>query len=381
MDFSLSAEQKALRREVLAFAASELQDDVADRDRRGEFSAKLWRRCGEQRLQGLPIPESLGGRGLDATSTAVALEALGLGCRDGGLVFALGAHLLACTVPLWRFGTEAQQQRWLPDLCRGTAIGALAMTEEASGSDAYALTSRAEATDEGFQLEGTKTYITNAPVADLLIVGARTEDPTGSGVTAFLVPTTSPGVELEPALDLVGLRTAAVGKVQLREVRVDRDAVLGRLHQGGAVFQEAMDWERTGLFASHLGSLEWLLERARQRARARRPGNGEAIGSHQAVSHRLADCRVQWDAARLLVYRAAWQLDRGRSATLQASIAKLFVSETLVRSAYDTLRVHGGDGLLRTHDVERALRDSLASTLYSGTSEIQRNLIAAFLGL
>jgi hypothetical protein len=376
MDFALSAEQRRLRREIVDFARAELSRDVAARDRRRTFPRDLWLRCGDFRLQGLAVPEEYGGRGLDALSTAVALEGLGYGCSDGGLVFSLGAHLLACVVPLWKFGTEDQKRRWLPDLCAGRTIGALAMTEAESGSDAYALATAAKPDGDGYRIDGTKTLIANAPVADLAIVGARTPE----GVTAFLVDTGLPGVERGEPFDTLGLRTAPLGGIAFSGVHVDADSVLGRPGAGGAVFQEAMDWERTCLFASHVGTMEWLRDAAVARARERRLG-GRPIGSHQAVAHKIADLEVRLDAARLLTYRAAWQLGRGRSATREAAIAKLFVSESLVRAALDTLQVHGGAGLLADTEIERRLRDAAGSTIYSGTSEIQRNLIAGMLGL
>ncbi len=376
MDFGLNAEQRRLRREIVDFARVELDDDVVARDHQRTFSRDLWDKCGELRLQGLAVPEEYGGRGLDPLSTAIAMEAFGYGCADGGLVFSVGAHLLACAVPLWRFGSEDQKRRWLPDLCTGRKIGALAMTEAESGSDAYTLTARAEPDGDGYRLDGQKTLITNAPIADVAIVGARAPE----GVTAFLVAIDLPGVERGEPFDTVGLRTAAVGGLELSGVRVDAEAVLGRPGGGGPVFQEAMDWERTCLFAGHVGTMDWLKDATVARAREREVG-GRPIGRRQAVAHKIADLEVRLEAARLLTYRAAWQLGRGRSATHEAAIAKLFVSESLIRAALDALQVHGGHGLLTNAEIERRLRDAAGSTIYSGTSEIQRNLIAGMLGL
>ncbi len=381
MDFALSREQKALYREIVKFAREELGGDVAGRDRRREFPRELWLRCGERRLQGLPVPEEYGGRGLDALSTAVALEALGYGCSDGGLVFSVGAHLLSSVVPVWRFGDAAQKRRYLPALSRGELVGSLAMTEPGSGSDTYAMRTRAVADGDGFRLTGTKTLISNAPIADLLIVSAVTEkEDGGRRVSAFLVASDTPGVERSAPFDTLGHRTSPLGEIALHDVRVDGAALLGGFGGGDVVFQEAMDWERTCLFAAHVGALTWLLETAVRRARSRRRA-GRAIGDNQAVAHTIADLKIHCDAARLLTYRAAWQLGRGRSATLEAAIAKLYVSETLVGAAVDTLRIDGGAGLAADSAVERCLRDAAGSSLYSGTSEIQRNLIAAMLGV
>lgn len=276
-------------------------------------------------------------------------------------------------------------RRCLPELCRGEKVGALAMTEAGSGSDAYSLRTRAERLADGFRLDGEKTLITNAPIADRLIVsalvGAEGRN-SGGGVTAFLVEADRPGVELGAPFETMGLRTSPLGSVALRGVEVGEEAVLGWVGSGTVVFQEAMDWERTCLFAGHVGTMEWLLEAALARLRERKRG-GAASGELQAASHRVADLKVGLEAARLLAYRAAWSLARGRSATLDAAIAKIFVSESLIAAVGDVFRILGGGGRREEVEIERRLRAAAAaaSTIYSGTSEIQRNLIAGMLGL
>ena len=381
MDFSLSTEQRRLCRDVEAFAAG-LNDGLAEREAQGGLCRDAWMSCADHGLTGLAVSKDYGGGGHGALTTALALEAFGRGCEDNGLVFSVAAHLLAGAVPLQLFGTEAQKSSYLPDLCSGQSIAALAMTETSSGSDAYALESRAgrEHEGDGYRLRGHKTWITNAPVADLLIVGALDEKTEASAVSAFLVEGNAPGVQRGEAEAMVGLHTAAVGDVDFENVRLSADALLGRPGGGSAVFQTAMDWERTCLFAAHVGTVERLLNETVRFVKTRKRG-GQRLSSHQAVAHQLADLKMHLEAARLLVYRAAWQLDRGRSATQQASIAKLFTSQTLLDAAVRALRLHGGDGLRRGGPLERTYRDAVAATLYSGTSEIQRNLIAAFLGL
>jgi alkylation response protein AidB-like acyl-CoA dehydrogenase len=382
MDFSFTPDQKSLRDLITRFARETLNHDVIERDRDQVFPRELWRKCGEIGLTGLPVPEEYGGSGLDAVSCAVALEALGHACTDSGLVFSLGAHLLSCVVPLWKFGSEAQKRRWLPGLCDGTLIGVHAMTEPGSGSDAFALRTRAERDGSAFRLTGTKIFVTNGPVADLLIVFALTDPAKGyhGGVTGFLVPREAAGVQVSRSIEKSGLRTSPFGEVALDGVVVEAESVLGQVGGGSAMFVHAMDWERALLFASHVGTMERLLERSVAYARTRMQF-GQAIGGFQAVAHPLADVKVQLEAARLLVYRAAWALDHTRTASMDAAIAKLFVSESLVRSALTAVQVHGGYGYTTEYEVERALRDAVGSTLYSGTSEMQRNIIARWLGL
>jgi hypothetical protein len=382
MEFSLTDEQRALRESIIRFAQEVLNPGAAERDRDQTFPHDLWRKCGEMGIQGLPVPEQYGGSGLDGLSTALALEALGYACHDGGLVFALCAHLLSCVVPLAHFGTEAQKRRYLPGLCDGSLVGVHAMTEPGSGSDAFSLRTRAEPEGSGFRLTGTKTFISNGPVADLVIVFALTNPAKGyhGGVTAFLVERGTPGFHASQRFEKMGLRSSPLGELVFEDVRVPAEAVLGGVGAGSAVFTHAMDWERICLFASHVGTMERLLERSIEYARTR-VQFGQPIGKFQAISHRIVDMKVQLESGRLLLYRSASRLGRSRTVSMDAAMTKLLVSESLVRSALDTVQIFGGYGYTADHEIERVLRDAVGSTIYSGTSEMQRNVIARWLGL
>jgi len=382
MDFNLSDEQRQLRESIVRFARDALNEGAAERDRRQEFPRELWRRCAELGLQGLPVPEAYGGSAADPLTCAVALEALGYGCRDGGLVFSLAAHMLACVVPIARHGSDAQRAHYLPGLCDGSRIGAHAITEPGSGSDTFAMTMRAERAQDGWRLNGTKTFISNGPVADVVVVFAVTDAGKGfhGGVTAFVVERGLPGFSPGQAFEKMGLRSSPVGELVFDDARLGDDAVLGTVGGGAAVFTTAMEWERTLLVAVHVGTIERLLETAIAFARTRTQF-GQAIGKFQAVSHRIADMKVQLEAARLLTYRAASRLGVSRTVAMDASLAKLFVSESLVKAALDAIQIHGGNGFMTEYEIERALRDAVGSTIYSGTSEMQRNIIARWLGL
>ena len=382
MDFSLTEEQQLLRETIVRFSEKELNSDVTQRDREHRFSRDLWKKCGEMRLQGLPVPEEYGGSGLDPLSTAIALEGLGYGCKDGGLVFSICAHLLSCVVPVWRHGTEQQKKRFLPRLCDGSFIGVHAMTEPNSGSDAFALSTKAERQGDGYRINGSKTFISNGPVADVVIVFALTDAKKGyhGGVSAFIVEKGAAGFRSSQPFDKMGIRTAPLGELVFEDVYVTEDAVLGGIGAGSAIFTHAMDWERTCLFASHVGAMERLLELVLKYARSRTQF-GQTIGKFQAVAHRIADLKVHLEASRLLVYRAASRLDQSRSVSLDASIAKLFVSESLLEAALAAVQIHGGYGYMTEFEVERALRDAVGCTIYSGTSEMQRNIISRWLGL
>jgi alkylation response protein AidB-like acyl-CoA dehydrogenase len=382
MDLTLSDEQRLLRENIVRFAREELNTDVRERDRAQHFPRDLWSKCGAMGLPGLPVPEEYGGSGLDPLSMVVVLEALGYGCRDGGLVFAVCAHLLACVVPVWKHGTEEQRRRYLPSLCDGTWIAVNGMTEPGTGSDAFAMTTRAVRDGSGYRLTGAKTFSSNGPVADIALVYALTDESKGyhGGVTAFLVETNSPGFVAGQKFEKLGLRTCPIGELVLNDVYVPESAVLGGVGGGGPIFAESMDWERACLGASHVGTMQRLLEQAVEHARSRTQF-GQSIGKYQAVAHRIANMKVRLDASRLLVYRAATRLGRARDVSMDACVAKVFVSESLVQTALDTVQVFGGYGFMADYEVERVLRDSVGSTLYSGTSEMQRNIIARWLGL
>lgn len=382
MEFSLSQEQEALRLEIVEFSRSALNEGARERDQECRFDRDVWNRCAEAKLTGLAVPVEYGGRGLDSLTTALALEAFGYGCVDGGLVFAVSAHMLAAAVPLWKHGSEAQRREVLPQLCAGRAIAAIAMTEPESGSDVYSLGTRAVSEGDGFRIHGTKTLITNAPVADVAIVFALTDVEKGfhGGITGFLVDLNSDGITRSEPMRSMSVRSCAVGELRFDNTYVPARGVLGSVGGGASVFTTAMDWERTCLFATHIGAMERLLETALRFAKTRRVG-GQPIGKFQSVANRIVDAKVRLEAARLLVYRAAWRLEHSRTPSLDAAMAKLFTSEAHLEGAIDMLRIHGGKGLEVERDIERSLRDAVACTIFSGTSDIQRNIIARWLGL
>jgi alkylation response protein AidB-like acyl-CoA dehydrogenase len=382
IDFSPSEEQKILRDTIVKFARERLNENLLLRDRQQVFSRDLWRECAGIGIQGLTAPEEYGGSALDPVSCAIALEALGYGCRDGGLVFSLCAHLLACVVPISMHGSEHQKRTYLRGLCDGSLIGCHAITEPDSGSDSFSIRTSASPESGGWRLDGVKTFISNAPVADVAVVFAVTDRTKGfhGGVTGFLLDSGMRGFRAGQKFEKMGLRTSPVGELVLDGLRVPDEAVLGRVGGGAGVFQTAMDWERALLVAAHVGAMERLLETSVSYARTRSQF-GQPIGRFQAVSHKVADMKMRLEAARLLTYRAAWRLTRARDAALDAAITKLFVSESLVSAALDTVQLHGGYGYITEYEVERALRDAVGATVYSGTSEMQRNIIARWLGL
>lgn len=382
MDFSLTAEQRDLKDAAGAFARAELNRDLPERERDSEFSREAWQACARFGIQALPIPLELGGGGADILTAVLVMEGLGYGTHDNGLIFSLNAQLWSVELPLVKFGTDSQKQRYLPGLMSGELIAVHAMTESESGSDAFSMRTRARpGEDGGYVLTGTKQYVTNAPVADVMLVfAAHPDKPRMSGISAFLIDKGTPGLSVTKHMDKMGLRTSPMAEIVLEDCIVPAENRLGPEGAGIAIFNSTMVWERSCILAGALGSMQRQLETSVGYARERKQF-GEPIGNFQAIAGKVADMYLRLEAARLLVYQAAWLGQQGAAATAQAAAAKLFTSEAWVASSLDAVQLHGAYGYMTESGVERDLRDAVASTIYSGTSEIQRVILARMLGL
>ncbi|HEX6290018.1 MAG TPA: acyl-CoA dehydrogenase family protein [Herpetosiphonaceae bacterium] len=382
MDFAWTREQLILKESIIAFAREQLNDRVIERDRAGEFDREAWDRCAAFGLPGLTIPVEYGGQGYDPLTAMLALEGLGYGCTDNGLVFVLNNHLWSCAISILDFGTEAQKQRYLPPMCRGELIGGQVLTEPESGSAAFTMRTTAARDGDAYVLNGTKTFLTNAPIGDVFIVYARTDEVRGvqEGFSAFIVTRDLPGLSLTKEWEKSGLRTAPMGQLTFDNCRVPAERLLGAEGMGYSVFQSTIEWERSFFFASQVGVMERLLDRSIDYAQQRRQG-GKPIGSFQAISHKLVDMKLRIELAKLLLYKIGWLKREGRLAFLEASLAKLFISESHVQASLDAIQIHGARGYMTEYEIERELRDAVAGTLYAGTSEIQREIIAGLLGL
>jgi alkylation response protein AidB-like acyl-CoA dehydrogenase len=365
---------------VIAFGRRALQDDLVQRDKDAAFSRDLWTRCAEFGIQGLPFPEEYGGGGGDILTTVLAMESLGYACRDAGLLFGINAQMWSVQMPIFRFGTEAQRRRYLDPLCRGTAIGAHGMSEPDSGSDAFALRTVAERKGDHYVLNGAKTFVSNAPVAEIFLVFASLDPGKGVlGITGFLVERGSAGFSVGRPIGKMGLKTSPMAELRFDDCLVPVENRLGREGRGATIFNESMEWERSCILAPFLGTMGRQLEECVRYAKERRQF-GKSIGEFQSVGNKLTAMKVRLETARLLLYRAAWTKQQGCPAGVEAAMAKLFVSEAMVQSGLDAIQIHGGYGYTTEYEVERDLRDALGSTLYSGTSEIQRTIVARHLG-
>jgi hypothetical protein len=381
MDFSWTEEQLKYKQAVIGFAQKELNNGLIEHDRQGEMPRDSWQKCAQFGILGLAVPEEYGGSGADILTTMLVMEGLGYGCRDNGLIFAMNAQMWSVQHPILTFGTEAQKQKYLPGMCSGELIGAHGMSEPDSGSDAYSLRTRAERTGEGYLLNGTKMFVTNAPIADVALIFATVNSAKGiGGITAFLVAKGTPGFRVSRNIEKMGLRTSPMGELILEDCLVPEESRLGAEGAGSSIFNSSMEWERSCILGSHVGAMERQLEACVRYARERRQF-GRPIGKFQSVANRIAEMKVRLETARLLLYKVAWLKQIGKPAVMEAALAKLYLSECYVQSSLDAIRTNGGYGYMTELEIERELRDAVGGTLYSGTSDIQRMIIARWLGL
>lgn len=384
MDFAWSDGQVAFKNSVIEFAQRELDDDTVGRDRRGEFSRQCWTKCAQFGIQSLSVPDSYSSYHhgeKDILTGMLAMEGLGYGCQDNGLTFGLNAQMWTVQLPIVNHGTESQKQRYLPAMCRGEMIGAHCMTEPESGSDVFALKTVAHKCQGGYRLSGVKRFITFGPIADLALIFANIDPSMGKwGITAFLVEKGTPGFEAGPVQDKMGLRTVPIGELRFEDCFVPDENRLGPEGAGVSISNHSLEYERCCILASQVGAMQRQLERAVAYARGRKQF-GQSIGKFQSVSNRIADMKLRLEASRLMLYQVAWLKKQGKSAMMEAALCKLYLSEAFVQSSHDAVRTHGGLGFMTESGVERDLRDAVGGTLYAGTSDIQRNIIARLLGL
>jgi len=381
MNFSLTKDQAAFRHHTIEFARRELNVGVTERDRKREFPWDGWKKCADFGIHGLSMPVKYGGLGMDLLTCVAAMEGLGYACKDSGLLFSINSQIWTCEHPILKFGSEEQKDKYLPGLIRGSLVGGHAMTEPDAGSDAFSIRCKAEKRGDSYLLNGSKIFITNAPIADLLLVFAVTDPRKGfAGISAFIVEKGVPGFSTGKPLGLMGLNTCPIGEVVLEDCEVPACNRLGGEGAGLAIFNSEMELERSCLFATHLGAMEKGLEDTVRYAKERKQFGSE-IGKFQSISHKISEMKSRIELSRLILYKVAWMKSEGKRAPMESAIAKLFVSESYVQNSLDALHIHGAYGYSTEFHFEKDLRDALAGKIYSGTSEIQKNIIATFLGL
>jgi alkylation response protein AidB-like acyl-CoA dehydrogenase len=377
----LSPSQRERVDAVLHFARTRLSPGARKREEQGVFDRALWNEASEFGLAGLPIPEEWGGGGLDAVETMLIIEALGKGCEDGGLVFSLCAHMFASAVPIWRSRSKAHHDRYLRDIAAGKLICANGTTEPEVGSDIYAMKASARKVGNEYILDGIKCFITNAPIADLFLIYVTTAPGRGFlGVTAFLLPRDTPGLRVVAEHAKTGLKTSPWGTIYLEECRVPESARVGPEGSGGMLFGESMIWERGCLFAYYVGAMERTLERCVEHARSR-VQFGQKIGTFQSVSNRIVDMKLRLETSRLLLYRAGELHRQGKRCEEAVALSKMWISEAAVQSGLDAIQVFGGLGIVTETGIDALMRDAIPARIFSGTTEMQRAIVARMMGL
>jgi alkylation response protein AidB-like acyl-CoA dehydrogenase len=372
MDFELSPEQKLWRDTVRDFSDKELATRARETDEKAQFNWEAVRKMGPLGLLGLNAPEEYGGAGVDAVSAAIAIEELGRGC--GSTALAIAAHNgLACG-PLALFGTPEQKTKWLKPLATGQGkLGALALTEPGAGSDLQGgVKTKAVLEGDSWIIDGAKMWTTNASIADIIITLCRTDS---GKLSQIIVPTDTPGLHIGPAEKKMGLKGSPTHAVTYEEVRVPKENLLGVNDKGLAQTLTVLDGGRIGIGALSVGLAQAAYEQALKYTHERKTF-GAPIAQHQAIQWMIADAATEIEAARLMVYRAAWLKENGKPYTVAASMAKLLATETAERVCFNAIQIHGGYGYSAEFPVERIYRDQRLMTIGEGTSEIQRLVIA-----
>ena len=374
MDFDLSADQREIQALAREFAQAEIEPHSAEWDREHRFPEEVFEQLAELGLLGVCVPEEYGGAGADFVSYALVLEELSR--ADAGVGVAVSVHTSAVTLPLLAYGTEEQQARFVPPLARGEHLGAFALTEPEAGSDAGALRSRAEPEGDGWRITGAKQWITNGRAAGTFLFFARTEPdtPGARGVSAFVLD--AENVRVTRDEEKLGLNSSLTNDIVVEDVHVDGDRLLGEQGRGFRIAMTTLDGGRIGIAAQAVGIAQAAYDVAREYAKERRTF-GKPIAEHQAIQWKLADMSTEIDAARLLVYRAAWLKQQGLPHTEAGAKAKLYASEVARRQTAEAIQVLGGYGYTKEFPVERYYRDAKITEIYEGTSEIQRLVIAA----
>jgi alkylation response protein AidB-like acyl-CoA dehydrogenase len=373
-------DQRALRAGVEAMGP-ELGAGHLERDAAAEFAEASWKTAGEAGLFGLPFAPEWGGIGQDLPTTMYVLEGLGYACRDGGFCFSVSTHVVSTGVPLHRFGSPELKRRYLPRICDGSIIGAHAITEPAGGSDVMSMRTAAVRDGDHYVLNGSKAFVSNGPVAGVVVVYARTGKPgSPNAITAFLVDRDTPGLTVGKPIAKMGLRTSPLCELFLDDCRVPAANVIGSPGAGFLVLDHVMKWEILCSFAVNLGEMQHRFERSLAYA-GERVQFGRKIGSYQSVSNKIVDMRIGAENARKWLYDTAVKVRDGRNVTVDLAITKLVASQANLDTALTAVQVFGGCGYTTEYGLEKDLRNAVAGTIYSGTSDIQRQRIASMIGL
>lgn len=374
IDFDLTEEQKLLQQTIREFAAAEIAPGAAERDESCAFPHALIPKMAALKLLGIAIPEEYGGAGLGAMEVAIILEEIAR--IDGATALIVASHNSLCTMHLYRFGNEVQRRRYVVPLAKGEKLGAWALTEPGSGSDAAAMQTRATLEGDHWVLNGSKLFITQGSVAGVYVIMASTDPEKGAeGISAFVVERGTPGLVVGKVEKKLGVRASDTAALHFDQLKIPKENLIGTLHHGFQDVIQILDGGRIGIGALSVGLARAALEDSIKYAKEREQF-GRPIGDFQSIQWKLSDMATEIDAARLLVYRAALLKDAGEEHKQAASEAKFFASEVAMRATTEAIQIHGGSGYLKDYPVERYFRDAKLCEIGEGTSEIQRRVIA-----
>jgi len=378
MDFKLSEEHQLVRQSVREFCDQYVSPIAEEVDRDQRYPAEVIKKIAEQEWMGIYFPPEYGGAGADMLSYVIVLEEIARACASTCVV--VSAHTSLATFPIYKFGTEEQKKRFLPPLCKGEKLGAFALTEPGAGTDAAAETTTAVLKGDEWVLNGSKIFITNAPVAGVIIAFAMTDKSKGTkGISAFIVPSDAPGLIIGKHLDKMGIRGSLTSEVLFKDCRIPRENLLGNENEGFKIAMKTLDGGRIGIASQALGISQAALDESIKYSHDR-VQFGKPIGSFQAIQWMIANMAMEVEASRLLVYRAACCYQDGLPYSSEAAMAKLFASSTASRQTDSAVQIHGGLGYIRGTKVERLYRDAKITEIYEGTSEVMRMVIAGNVG-
>jgi alkylation response protein AidB-like acyl-CoA dehydrogenase len=378
MDFQLTPEQQMIREAAREFAQNEIAKVAAHGDETGEFPHETVKKMGQLGFMGIEVPEEYGGAGLDTLAYALVMEEIDKVDAAHGTVVSVNNSLFC--YPIMRFGTEAQKRKYVVPVASGQKLGAYSLTEPMSGSDAATMRSRAVRQGDHYVINGTKSWVTNGPVADFMILFCMTDPERGHrGITAFIIETDQPGLQRGRYEDKMGIRASATCEIHYDNYRCPVENRLGEEGEGFKIAMTVLDTGRIGIAAQALGIAEAAYEASLKYARERE-AFGQAIGQFQGIQWKIADMKCRIEASRLLIYQAALAKEAGKQSgarfTTEAAMAKLFASETAMFCAHQAVQIHAGMGYSKELPIERYFRDAKITEIYEGTSEIQRMVIA-----
>lgn len=374
MDYELPEEYQLAYQSAFEFGQKEIRPHNAEIERTDDFPPWLWKRLAEQGYTGIAIPEEYGGSGGDFMMAA--LVARGIGRANGAISMSYGAHLNLCAHNILRNGTEEQKQKYLPQLASTEMIGALGLTEPNAGSDAMGIRTIARPVNGGYVINGSKVFITNGPIADVMILYTKTRPEAGSrGITAFIFEAKTPGYSVARKLQKLGMHGSPTGELVFEDAFVPEENVLGKVNEGFKVVMSGLDIERAFYAVSGIGGIEAALEMSIKYAKEREQF-GQPIANFQLIQAKLADMYTDLEAARHMAQRALWLAQQGKRVSKEAAAALLFVARASSRAANEALQIHGGWGYLTDFEVERLWRNARLGEIGAGTNEIRQLLIA-----